>query len=283
MNFGQESAGIFVPNGLPADEALARTTHMGVGAHPDDLEILACHGILRCFDNEAHWFCGVVMTDGAGAPRSGPYAGYSDAEMVALRRGEQEKAAVVGGYGSQVMLDYPSSAVKDPDDDRPTGDLAHIIGAARPEAIYTHNPADRHETHVATVLRVIEAIRRLPAEARPELVYGCEVWGALDWLPEQETVAFDVSDHENLQWALLGVFDSQICGGKRYDLASMGRRRANATYQESHEVDAASGMIFAMDLTPLVWDDGLDAGAYVGTLIEGFAQGVAERIKTLSA
>jgi len=39
---------------------------------------------------------------------------------------------------------------------------------------------------------------------------------------------------ENLQFALLGVFESQIAGGKRYDLALMGRRRANATYFESH-------------------------------------------------
>jgi LmbE family N-acetylglucosaminyl deacetylase len=281
MDFGQESAEIFVPDGAPLGEALGRTTHMGVGAHPDDLEILACHGILKCFHHADKSFCGVVMTDGAGAPRSGPYAGYSDAEMVALRRAEQKKAAVVGGYGAQVMLDYPSSAVKDPDDHSPVRDLMGIIDAARPEAVYTHNPADRHETHVATVLRVIEAIRRLPAEARPELVYGCEVWGALDWLPEEETVALDVSGHENLQWALLGVFDSQISGGKRYDLATMGRRRANATYHASHEVDAASGMIFAMDLTPLVLDDGLDVGGYVEGLIEGFAQGVAERIKTV--
>ena len=34
--------------------------------------------------------------------------------------------------------------------------------------------------------------------------------------------------------ALIGVFDSQIAGGKRHDLAVLGRRRANATYNASH-------------------------------------------------
>ncbi len=41
-------------------------------------------------------------------------------------------------------------------------------------------------------------------------------------LPDEDKVAFDLSAQENLQMALLGVFDSQISGGKRYDLATMG-------------------------------------------------------------
>ena len=69
---------------------------------------------------------------------------------------------------------------------------------------------------------------------------------------DDDKVAFDVTAHENLQAALLGVFDSQICGGKRYDLATMGRRRAHATYYASHGTDVAEGLTFAMDLTPLV-------------------------------
>ena len=73
-----------------------------------------------------------------------------------------------------------------------------------------------------------------------------------------DKVAFDLTAHENLQAALLGVFDSQIAGGKRYDLATMGRRRANATYFESHGIDATQGLSFGMDLTPLIQDDQLD-------------------------
>lgn len=73
MKFNRETAQIFVPDGLPAEAALARTTHLAFGAHQDDLEIMAIEGILTCFQQEAQWFSGVVVTDGRGSPRSGVY------------------------------------------------------------------------------------------------------------------------------------------------------------------------------------------------------------------
>ena len=60
----------------------------------------------------------------------------------------------------------------------------------------------------------------------------------------------DVSGHDHLAAAMNGVFDSQIAGGKRYDLATLGRRAANATFFESHATDTATQLIFGMDLTP---------------------------------
>jgi hypothetical protein len=147
--------------------------------------------------------------------------------------------------------------------------------------VYTHNLADKHDTHVGVALRVIEAMRSLPPEGRPQRVYGCEIWRDLDWLVDADKIAFDCSAHENLQAALLGVFDSQICGGKRYDLATMGRRRANATYYATHEVDVATGMVFAMDLTPLVEDAARDIRTYVEGFIGRFAREVAERLARL--
>lgn len=278
MRLTFETAEVFVPDGLPAEDALVRTTHLAVGAHADDVEVMACHGILTCFQRDDRSFCGVVMTDGAGSPRSGPYGDYSDEQMRAVRRVEQKRAATVGGYGAQVLLDFPSSAVKDPSNPSPVEDLVTILQVAAPGVVYTHNPADRHDTHVATALRVIEAIRRLPADARPQRVYGCEVWRALDWLLDEDKVALDVSSRENLQLALIGVFDSQISGGKRYDLATLGRWRANATYSASHEVDTAQKLTFAMDLTPLVEDPGRDVNGYVQQAIARFAADVAERI-----
>jgi LmbE family N-acetylglucosaminyl deacetylase len=283
--FGATSPGaeIFVPDGLPAGEALARTTHLAIAAHQDDVEILATDGILRCFQRPDRWFCGVVVTDGRGAPRADLYANYGDEEMQAVRRKEQIKAAVLGEYGAQVLLDYPSAAVKDGANAAPVEDLARVLAAARPEVVYTHNPADKHDTHVAVALRAIEAIRRLPAGQRPQEVYGCEVWRDLDWLAEEDKVVFDVSAHENLQAALLGVFDSQISGGKRYDLATLGRRRANATYYASHDTDVASGLVFAMDLAPLAHDPEIDVHDYVQSFIRRFAGDVTERLARLSA
>lgn len=92
----------------------------------------------------------------------------------------------------------------------------------------------------------------------------------------------DLSDHKNLQAALLGVFDSQITGGKRYDLATMGRRRANATLSDSHETDTSTGLEFAMDMSPLIFDDQLDPSVFVQGFIERFAQDVTQRLQKFS-
>jgi LmbE family N-acetylglucosaminyl deacetylase len=282
MRFHLPSAEIFIPDGSPAEEALARTTHMAIGAHQDDIEIMAVYPILECYQQPERWFTGVVITDGRGSPRSGIYKSFTDEDMHTVRVKEQKKAAVVGEYVAQVMLEYPSQAVKDPAELRIIEDLVRLLEVARPRFVYTHNLADKHDTHVAVALRVISAVRNLPPALRPQKLYGCEVWRDLDWLVDRDKVRFDLTAHENLQAALLGIFDSQVAGGKRYDLASLGRRRANATYAESHGVDVSSGMSFAMDLTPLVLDPAGEIGPFVQEHIERFSRDVADRIRRLS-
>ncbi|NOX64152.1 MAG: PIG-L family deacetylase [Chloroflexi bacterium] len=279
MNFHLSTAQVFAPDGLPAKQALARTTHMAIGAHQDDLEIMAIDGILACFQQPQRWFTGVVVTNGAGSPRAGLYGDYSDEAMRQVRIEEQKKAAVIGEYAAQVFLDYPSAAVKDPHNIHPVEDLVELLSLARPEIVYTHNFADKHDTHIGVAHKVVAALRRLAPEKRPKKLYGCEVWRDLDWMLDEDKVAFDCSQHENLQMALVGVFDSQVSGGKRYDLATMGRRRANATYFASHATDVATGMSFAMDLTPLIQDPSLNIASYVLAYIERFARDVRERIQ----
>ena len=280
MKLNLDTAEIFVPDALSVKQALARTTHMGIGAHQDDLEIMAYIGILKCFHQDGEWFCGITVTDGSGSPRDDVYKDYTDQAMRLVRCEEQKKAAVVGEYAAQVLLDYPSKAAKDSSNEAPVGDLRLLLKAARPRIVYTHNLADKHDTHVAVALKVIEAIRGLPEAERPERLYGGEVWRDFDWMVDADKVAFDCSAHSNLQAALLGVFDSQISGGKRYDLATMGRRRAHATYHASHGTDVSTGTIFAMDLTPLIYGD-KSPQAYVQEYIDRFEQEVAERLARL--
>ncbi len=277
MDLSQPNAELYIPDGAEESSALARTTHLAIGAHQDDLEIMAYDGILACFQQPDKWFTGVVVTNGAGSARTGVYGSYSDEDMVLVRNKEQKKAAFIGEFAAQFLLDHPSSHVKSSDDHGVVGDYLAILKATQPDVLYTHNLADKHDTHIGVTLRLIEAIRNLPQEARPKKVYGCEVWRDLDWLVDDDKVAFDVSPHENLQTALVGVFDSQIAGGKRYDLATLGRRRAHATYHASHGVDETTGTIFAMDLTPLVENDGLDPLEYTQDFIEHLAQDVRDR------
>jgi hypothetical protein len=127
MQFHNPDADFFVPDGTPQEAALKRTTHLCVSAHQDDIEIMAYHGIAECFGLPDRWFSGVVVTNGAGSPRSGIYGHYTDDEMQSIRRQEQRTAAYVGGYACMLQLGYPSSAVKDPEerngDRRSAGDL----------------------------------------------------------------------------------------------------------------------------------------------------------------
>jgi hypothetical protein len=88
-----------------------------------------------------------------------------------------------------------------------------------------------------------------------------------------------VDRHENLQNALMGVFDSQIAGGKRYDLATAGRRKAHATYSESHGTDKHSALIWGMDMTALMADG--DPSAHAAALIRRFEDEVLARIRRL--
>jgi LmbE family N-acetylglucosaminyl deacetylase len=278
MNLHNSSTSIFIPDGKPEGEALSRLTHLGIGAHQDDLEFMAFHGILNCFARDDRWFGGVTCTNGAGSSRSGPYAAFSDERMMAIRRQEQNTAATVGGYGAMIQLDYPSSAVKNSTDPRLKQDLIEILTATRPAVVYTHNPADKHDTHVGVTIAAIKAMRELPREWRPGQIIGCEVWRNLDWLPDSRKVLMDVSGRDNLAAALNGVFDSQIAGGKRYDLAILGRRAANATFFEAHATDAATQLIFGLDLTPLVTDETTDIAGYVCDLIGQFQAEVRQKL-----
>src|SRR5512143_2801996 len=131
MKFHLETAEIYVPDNLPVEEALARTTHLAISAHQDDIEIMAAGPIIECFQQNDKWFTGVVVADGRGSPRAGMYEKYDDEQMRRVRFKEQRKAAMVGEYAAQIMLDYPSKVVKDVSRPEPVLDLVNLLRAAR--------------------------------------------------------------------------------------------------------------------------------------------------------
>lgn len=273
-----QKAIVYIPDGAEQGAALRRITHLCIAAHQDDIEFMAYGPIAECFGKKDKWFGGVVVTDGAGSPRSGLYADYTDEDMKAVRIVEQKKAAVVGEYGAQILLGCPSSQAKDRKDTQIVRQLADILRAARPQYVYTHNPADKHDTHVGVAAKVIAALRLLKEDERPEKVFGCEVWRDLDWMPDSEKVFLDCGGHPNIGRCLSAVFDSQIVGGKRYDLAAEGRRLANATFSASHACDTYTALNYAMDLTPLMLDKDLKIADYVAGFIAKFEQEVRQTL-----
>lgn len=279
MNLHHTKAGLFIPDDKPETEALTRVTHLGVGAHQDDLEFMAFHGILECYQNEAKWFGGVTCTNGAGSARSGNYADFTDEQMQDVRRKEQDKAASIGEYAAMFHLDHPSLSIKSPEDMSLKEDLLAILQATQPEVVYTHNPCDKHDTHIGVTVAMLQALRELPAEERPKRVIGCEVWRDLDWLSDDEKVVMDVSGHDEFAAKLNACFDSQIAGGKRYDLAVIGRRSANATFFDSHSTDDSNQVIFGLDLTPLIAEDSLDIVQYVLGFVQRFQEDVRAKLQ----
>ena len=279
MQLSHPAADICIPDGAPLAEALRRTTHLCLAAHQDDIEIMAYSGIAECYERTDRGFTGVVVTDGGGSPRSGRFADYTDEQMKAVRREEQRAAARLGKFSAALQLAHPSAIVKDPRQAAVRDDLRGILAATRPQVLYLHNPADKHDTHIAVLHRCLEALRGLPADQRPARVLGCEVWRNLDWLPDADKVVLNDSANPELAAALVAVFESQIAGGKRYDLAAAGRRLANATFHTSHATDRATALTWAMDLTPLVHDDALTLEAFTLAQVDRLRADVAARIR----
>jgi LmbE family N-acetylglucosaminyl deacetylase len=281
MKFSRADADVFVPDGGDAAVALARTTHLCVIAHQDDIEINAYPAVAECYGRADRFFTGVTVTNGAGSPRAGKYAAMTDAQMIDVRREEQRAAARLGKYNLQLQLGHPSADVKKSGNAGVAADLKAIFAGCRPSVVYLHQPVDKHDTHVAVLLRCLEAMRALPAADRPKKVVGVEAWRGLDWLMDNEKLPLDCSAHPELALKLMQVFDSQIAGGKRYDLAAIGRRQANATFHTSHATDKFTEITWAMDLTPLVADEKLSVADFALGTIDRLRADVAARIAKL--
>lgn len=264
------------------DDALSRGTHLGIGAHQDDLEFMAYEGIAACYEKTDLWFVGVTVTDGRGSSRAGPFKDYSDEQIREVRREEQRQAAEIGQYSAQLQLDYPSSELKGDQRSNVTRDLYEIISRVKPSVVYVHQPADKHDSHVATLACSIDALRQAAEERIPDRVVGCEVWRGLDWLDDAEKIPMVCDQYPDLVDRLYKVFRSQIEGGKRYDLAVEGRRRANATMFDSHGSDMWESVAWGIDLKPLLENPNLSIEAFIQEKTSAFAADVRDRVRQYS-
>lgn len=266
---------------IPKNANEKKVKYLCIAAHQDDVEIMAYHGILKGYQSKKYSFGAVVTCDGAGSARTGDFKDYSDEMMKQVRIKEQKEASEIGKYHCLYMLNYTSSEVKDKCNEDVINDYINIIKKLKPDVIYTHNLLDKHPTHLGVVIKVIQALRKLDKQYRPKKVLGCEVWRDLDWVDDDLKYSLDVSRKPNLAKKILNVYKSQIIGGKRYDLATIGRRYANATYAASHSVDKAKMVSFAIDLTPLMNFSDLDIKQYALTYIERFYQDVQNQLSKL--
>ncbi len=280
MVFGKHKAECYVPDGIPSEAAMDRATIAAVGAHPDDLEIMALSGILEARRLGGKRFLGIVATPGSTEPRTGVYSGLSYDDLREIRRDEQRLAADIGDYSGVVQLMYESREVKDPREAGLFLDLKAIFERTRPEAVYLHNPFDRHDTHVAVCLRSLQAIRAA-SEATgwlPGKVYGCASWRGLDWLVHHDRIALPIHDPDHLSEQLIHAYKSQYAQDSQFEAALRGRRIVNAIHQESHALGLAQEVDHVMDMMPLVRAQTLDMAEYMGHVLHHFEQDALERV-----
>lgn len=119
---------------------------LGIGAHPDDLEI-GCGGLLARLSKSGHKLCMLVLSDGGvgGAPES--------------RRLEQERAAALlkarliwGGWkDTEMALDR--SLIRR---------VEEIMSEFRPDIILVNSPDDTHQDHRAAAQAAVTAARYSP-------------------------------------------------------------------------------------------------------------------------
>ena len=61
----------------------------------------------------------------------------------------------------------------------------------------------------------------------------------------------------------------------------MGRRLAHATFHESHATDKQTGLVYAIDLTPLGKDENLSLEEFTAGLISEFSEEVRQTIRSV--
>lgn len=271
LNFRNTKTDLIIPTPtemMQFNQFLSRTTHLGIGAHPDDNEIMAYHGIGTCYDDKVKWFTGVVITDGAGGTREGAYKNFTDDELVRIRHDELLKAAKAGNFLALVHLNYTSQELKTDRKPDVRQDLVQILDTTRPEIVYIHNLFDDHDTHVSASIRSIEAIRDISSLFMPEKVYGCEVHGSLDWYPER--IRLDVTMHPEVARQILFIFESQSENKRSYPHATISRWESQAIFDRSNKY-GPKAISYAMDLSALVKDSGIDLGEFIQEKTQLFA------------
>lgn len=244
----------YSPLGLEPSAAKKRTRALAIGAHPDDIEFMCLDPIIR--HRNARSFGGLIVTSGSGSLKAPQHAALSPAEYAELRWEEQKQAASLGGYAFVDSLNIESSELKTSAGFKTlTRRLKEYLVEFEIEELYMHQPFDRHDSHVRVAFAVLTVLRELAPERRPKQVFGCEVWRNLDWAPKNSKVLRPLSSADlELQVRLAEVFKSQADpkDAKDYVSALVGRKTANAVFQEGLVGDSGVAQEVYIDLNPWV-------------------------------
>ena len=258
---------VYVPSKQPLKEVYAKSKHLAIVAHADDIEMLA----LRPITQRSQGFFGIVMGDNKGRPLKPEYKKVSLSKVQNIRESEQEKVARLAKYRGVAFLRLKSKDIKNVrKKEQVVKAIYELIKDMPLKEVYTHSLFDNHPTHVAVAEITIAALKKLPLANRPKAVYGMEVWGSLEWLPDRYKVAFDVSGSVAFIKKLLSFYKSQSYKGHRYDEALLARLKANAMFGKTHNFSTKKALVYGLDLLALLKKGSPSCKKYIEGIIEEF-------------
>jgi len=167
---------------------------LGIGAHPDDLELL-CAGTLARYSQDGHEVFMCHLCDG----NKGSMV-YSSKELAKIRRGEAiESAKLIGAKSiwggmsdGEVVLNL-ESRIK----------VIDVIRQANPDVVITHHPNDYHSDHINTSRLVFEAVylsnlklwkTNYLASNRLPFLYYMDTLAGVNFIPAEYVNITDVID-----------------------------------------------------------------------------------------
>jgi len=187
---------------------------LAVGAHPDDLEILAGGTLSKCVKRGDKVF-NIIMTDGCYG-----HIKIKPKELKQIRKKEAENAASTIG-ANLIWMGYEDEYLIETNEIR-TATL-NTIRKAQPDIIITHHPEDYHPDHravsnivfAASFLCTIPNIKTefKPCTKMPAVFYMDTVTG-LNFQPE---IYVDITDTLNIKIEALKKHQSQIKWLKDHD------------------------------------------------------------------
>ncbi|MHA1264785.1 MAG: PIG-L deacetylase family protein [Candidatus Helarchaeota archaeon] len=187
---------------------------LGIGSHPDDLEIL-CGGTLAKYSATGHEVIMAIITDGS--------AGSTDLSIEELREIRYKEALQSAklikaefiwlGESDELFFETKETRYK----------IADLIRQSKPDVIITHSPVDYHPDHQAVSKAVLNAsfVSSLPNiktthEVHP-LVCPLFYMDTLAGLHFQPSHYVDISDFFEIKRKMLACHASQVKWLKNHD------------------------------------------------------------------
>ena len=189
-----------------------------IAAHPDDADFGAA-GTAHLWTQQGWEFYYLVCTNGSKGSED---ESITSDQLVALRREEQRRAAVLLGVKDVFFLDNEDGELSP--NRQFLGDVVRIIREVRPTAVFTHDPEAviindsfvNHSDHRATGLTAVDAIypaardrlnfpEQIASGLQPHKVRGIYIWGS-----ERANFQVDITDSIDAKVNALRAHDSQF-------------------------------------------------------------------------